>query len=100
VAPDEVAAGRPYRVIGSGVFVADPTTPKPPAGELVAYGTVHIRRDGNLRYDPRGLHYPLTADQLAQFLTEVRASSWDDARQVFRFRNERAALLPEAVSGL
>ena len=75
MATDEVsAAGRPYRVIRWGVFVADPDYADTPAGALVSYGAVHIRRDGSLRYDPRGLHDPLTADQLATLLTELRAA--------------------------
>jgi hypothetical protein len=75
LATDEVSAvGRPYRVIRWGVFVADPDYAETFAGELVSYGAVHIRRDGSLRYNPRGLREPLTADELAQLLTQIQDS--------------------------
>jgi len=64
----ETSAGRPYRVVRWGVFVPDPDYADGPYGELVAYGAVRRRRDGQLRYDPRGLHEPLTAGQLAALL--------------------------------
>ncbi|MFL6129015.1 MAG: hypothetical protein ACJ73E_08105 [Mycobacteriales bacterium] len=71
----EVAAasgpGRPYRVLRWGVFVPDPDYADGPYGELVAYGAVRRRRDGQLRYDPRGLHEPLTAEQLGVLLAEA-----------------------------
>lgn len=66
--PETSAAGRPYRVLRWGVFVPDPDYADAPCGELVAYGAVRRRRDGQLRYDPRGLHDPLTADELDRFL--------------------------------
>lgn len=61
---DEVsAAGRPYQVLAWGVFVADPDyaglADAGPYAELVSYGAVRQRRDGHLRYDPRGLHEPI-----------------------------------------
>ena len=64
----QTAAGRPYRVLRWGVFVPDPDYADGPYGELVAYGAVRRRRDGQLRYDPRGLHEPLTAEQLEALL--------------------------------
>lgn len=64
----ETTAGRPYRVVRWGVFVPDPDYADGPYGELVAYGAVHRRRDGQLRYDPRGLHEPLTVEQLDALL--------------------------------
>lgn len=63
------AAGRRYRVLRWGVFVPDPDYADGPYGDLVAYGAVRRRRDGQLRYDPRGLHEPLTAEQLGPLLT-------------------------------
>ena len=68
LAVETSAAGRPYRVLRWGVFVRDPDYADGPYGELVAYGAVRRRRDGQLRYDPRGLHEPLTAEQLAVLL--------------------------------
>ena len=65
------AAGRPYRVLRWGVFVPDPDYADGPYGELVAYGAVRRRRDGQLRYDPRGLHEPLTAERLGALLAEA-----------------------------
>jgi hypothetical protein len=79
----ETAAGRPYRVVRWGVFVPDPDYADCPYGELVAYGAVRRRRDGQLRYDPRGLHEPLTAEQLDALLAAA-----GDARRA-------AALLAE-----
>lgn len=65
VAVDETsAAGRPYRVVRWGVFVPDPDYADGPYGELVSYGAVRVTRNGELRYDPRGLHEPLTEDEL------------------------------------
>jgi hypothetical protein len=68
LAVETSAAGRPYRVVRWGVFVPDPDYADGPFGELVAYGAVRRRRDGQLRYDPRGLHEPLTAEQLGALL--------------------------------
>ncbi len=66
VAVDETsAAGRPYRVVRWGVFVPDPDYADGPYGELVSYGAVRVRKDGELRYDPRGLFEPLPAEELA-----------------------------------
>jgi hypothetical protein len=65
VAVDETsAAGRPYRVVRWGVFVPDPDYADGPYGELVSYGAVRVRRDGELRYDPRGLFEPLPDGEL------------------------------------
>ena len=47
-----------------GVFVPDPDYADGPGGELVSYGTVRVRRDGQLRYDPRGLYEPLAGEEL------------------------------------
>jgi hypothetical protein len=71
LAAETSAAGRPYRVLRWGVFVPDPDYADGPYGELVAYGAVRRRRDGQLRYDPRGLHEPLTAEQLGALLVEA-----------------------------
>jgi hypothetical protein len=68
LAVETSAAGRPYRVLRWGVFVPDPDYADGPYGELVAYGAVRRRRDGQLRYDPRGLHEPLTAEQVEALL--------------------------------
>ncbi|HEX6756187.1 MAG TPA: hypothetical protein VF109_09610 [Mycobacteriales bacterium] len=74
VAVDETsAAGRPYRVVRWGVFVPDPDYAAGPYGELVSYGAVRVRRDGQLRYDPRGLHEPLTDAELDRLLGAARA---------------------------
>jgi hypothetical protein len=62
------AGGRPYRVVRWGVFVPDPDYAGGPYGELVAYGAVVRRREGQLRYDPRGLYEPLTTEQLGALL--------------------------------
>ena len=64
------AAGRPYRVLRWGVFVVDPdyADTGDPFADLVNYGAVRRRRDGQLRYDHRGLHDPLAADELDQLL--------------------------------
>jgi hypothetical protein len=58
------AAGRPYLVVRWGVFVPDPDYADGPYGELVSYGAVRVRRDGELRYDPRGLYEPLRDGEL------------------------------------
>jgi hypothetical protein len=69
VAVDETsAAGRAYLVVRWGVFVPDPDYADGPGGELVSYGTVRVRRDGELRYDPRGLYEPLTDADLQRLL--------------------------------
>lgn len=81
------AAGRPYRVVRWGVFVPDPDYADGPYGELVTYGAVRRRGDGQLRYDPRGLHEPLTAGQLGALLAEA-----GDPR-------DAAALLGEVTPG-
>jgi hypothetical protein len=65
---ETAASGRPYRVVRWGVFVPDPDYAGGPYGELVAYGSVRPGRDGRLRYDPSGLHEPLTAEQLGALL--------------------------------
>jgi hypothetical protein len=80
LAAETSAAGRPYQVLRWGVFVPDPDYAGGPWGELVAYGAVRRRRDGQLRYDPRGLHEPLTADQLGPLL--ARAGDPRDAAAV------------------
>jgi hypothetical protein len=67
----ETSAGRRCRVLRWGVFVPDPDYAGGPYGELVAYGAVRRRRDGQLRYDPRGLPEPLTAGQLGALLAEA-----------------------------
>lgn len=65
------AAGRPYLALRWGVFVPDPDYAHltGPYAELVSYGALRRRRDGQLRYDPRGLHEPLGAAELERLLT-------------------------------
>ena len=76
VAVDETsAAGRPYRVVRWGVFVPDPDYADGPHGDLVSYGAVRVRRDGQVRYDPRGLHEPLGDAELDRLLTAARGRS-------------------------
>lgn len=64
------AAGRPYLVVRWGVFVPDPDYAgvAGPHGDLVSYGALRVRRDGQPRYDPRGLHEPLTGAELDRLL--------------------------------
>lgn len=66
------AAGRPYRVVRWGVFVPDPDYADGPYGELVSYGAVRVRRDGELRYDPRGLFEPLPDAELEELLAAAQ----------------------------
>lgn len=68
LATETSAAGQAYRVVRWGVFVPDADYADGPYGELVTYGAVRRRRDGQLRYDPRGLHEPLPAEQLGPLL--------------------------------
>lgn len=96
------AAGRSYRVLRWGVFVVDPDYADAAGGpyaDLVSYGAVRRRRDGDLRYDHRGLHDPLPAQELDQILgaagdSRTSADLLDEAAEL----NRPVRLVP-AVAG-